>query len=358
MKIPGGTPEGFFFGELFRPKGNFGLINFLAKRAREIRLVVPASATRHLATEIPCPIATLPEVLARRPNEFNLLVHVQANERRVIAELRRQYPDKRILSLTHDILPVLSGRGDPLADRLAMPTAAAPVKYAIVCPPRSGSTWLCEMLTSCGIGAPREHLRPNVIRLMRCTRLRPIRYMTRVLASGARNGVFGTKLVTDLVEEWLDTDLRLAGLSRRLAAEGFAVVTLKRRDRVAQAVSFYFARWSRVGHARDLRQLEGIDRAKVAYDYRQIDAMHRFFARQEELADRIARAMAPSALHLDYEDVERDPAAAVRQIARHIGAAPPSRAPRSKMIKISGQIAAMREYCERYRREAGLPPLS
>lgn len=144
------------------------------------------------------------------------------------------------------------------------------------------------MSTSCGIGAPREHLRSNVIRLMRCTRLRPIRCLDKVLASDARNGVFGAKLVTDLVEEWLNTDLRLAGLSRRLAAEGFAVITLKRRGRVAQAVSFYFARWSRVAYARDLGPLEGIDRAKVAYDYRQIDAMRRFFARQEELADRNA----------------------------------------------------------------------
>ncbi len=110
-------------------------MNFLAKRAHEIRLVVPESATGRLATEIPCPIATLLEIFASRPDEFNLLVHVQANERRIIAELRRQYPDKRMLSLTHDVLPVLSGRGDPLDDRLAMPAAAAPVKYAIICPP-------------------------------------------------------------------------------------------------------------------------------------------------------------------------------------------------------------------------------
>ncbi len=53
--------------------------------------------------------------------------------------------------------------------------------------------------------------------------------------------------------------------------------------------------------------------------------------------------MASSVLHIDYEDVERDPAAAVRQIAAQIGATPLSPAPRSKLIKISGQIDVMRD---------------
>ncbi|HJS30385.1 MAG TPA: Stf0 family sulfotransferase [Alphaproteobacteria bacterium] len=358
MQIPGTTPAAYFFGGLFRQKDNFGLTAYLAKRAREVRLVVPESAQGHLAHEIRCPIATLPEAFASGPSEPNLLVHVPQDERRVMGDLRRRYGSTRIVSLMHDILPVLSARGDPLADPIATPAAPASVRYAIVCPPRSGSTWLCEMLTRCGIGAPREHLRRSVIHLARCAWLRPIRYMSTVLVASARNGVFGTKLVSDLVADWRDTEQRLASLSRRLAAEGFAVVRLKRRDRVAQAVSFYFARRSRISHVRDPTRLSDIDRAQVGYDFRQIDAMHRFFVQQDELVDRFARSIAPSALLLDYEDVECDPAATVRMIASHIGIDAPSNPPRSNMIKISSQVAIMREYGERYRREAGLPPSS
>jgi LPS sulfotransferase NodH len=143
-----------------------------------------------------------------------------------------------------------------------------------------------------------------------------------------------------------------------MAAEGFAVIMLKRRDRVAQAISFQFARRSRIAHVRDPARLADIERAQIGYDFRQIDAMYRFFAQQEALADRFARAIAPSVLRLDYEDIQSAPAAAVRKIAGHIGVDPPSIAPRSNMIKISSQVGIMREYGERYRREAGLPPPS
>lgn len=356
MRHTGTTSATYFFGELFRRNDNFGLTKYLGRRAREIRLVVPESAKQHLASEIGCPIATLPAVLANRPDEPNLVAHVQQDERRIIDGLRRRFDGVRVLSLTHDILPVLSGRGDPLADRVTAPPASPPIKYAIICPPRSGSTWLCEMLTRSGIGAPREHLRQSVILLARCGRLRPIRYSSAVVVAAARNGVFGTKMASDLVADWRNSEIRLVTLARRMAAERFAVVTLKRRDRVAQAISFYFARRSRIAHVRDPARLADIERAQIGYDFRQIDAMCRFFAQQEALADRFARAIAPSVLRLDYEDIQSDPAAAVQRIAGHIGVDPPSIAPRSGLIKISSQVAIMREYAERYRREAGLPP--
>jgi len=85
------------------------------------------------------------------------------------------------------------------APTLSLPTRSETARYYILSTPRSGSTLLCDLLTSTGcMGTPREHLKPWLRDLLVAANspLPPLLAAIRRYSATA-NGVFGSKLIID-----------------------------------------------------------------------------------------------------------------------------------------------------------------
>lgn len=232
-----------------------------------------------------------------------------------------------------------------------------PVRAYIVCAtPRSGSTLLCEMLAATGrAGNPLEHFEvlrhsslprqpreyfleadaapvrerlPPLEQGAPSTELAP-HWWSRVLAEGlSANGVWGGKLMWGHVQDFVMRARELDGLTnadletvlRKLLGDP-CLIHVAREDHVAQAVSLWRAvqtqAWRSGGGQADDSERDADDRAR--YDFLAIDHLVDQLQTQDEAWRSWFRSSRFEPLGLSYEDVERDPGAAVAGILRALG---------------------------------------
>lgn len=234
----------------------------------------------------------------------------------------------RVLRLWRDLyvnnVANLSATGRPGAAELfrEMPPVdnaelAALRCYAVVCTPRSGSTMLVDMMRQLGsCGTPREHLRHGVLSLVEHTDFDFQHWMHAVLANGATsNGVFGTKIISNFLS-------RAEKLHRRghnvlpPAALAPRVIRLRRRDRVAQALSQYVAMESRVFFERDQAKREQRARflAGLEYDFDALNYVYQTALNTEGRVDSILEGFSGPRMGLDYEDLLENPTAELTRV--------------------------------------------
>jgi len=243
----------------------------------------------------------------------------------------------------------MSSHSSPVKDG-----AIALVDYAICTTARSGSNLICDYLKNTRLlGAPIEALNPDAIRQSKFflglkdesgtvslgAYLEWLRRITR-----SPNGVFGIKL---LFEDF-DT-LRglpaLAGLLRNSR-----VIHLRRRAKLRQAISYYFAEMTGQWVARD-RALMPL--ADVPFDYQAIERHLRRLTDQEARWASVLEGLGVESTELYFEDFLADPAAAVRGLLGVIGvpSAPESLTihatlPEQKNPKLPEFVARFREQFE------------
>ena len=204
------------------------------------------------------------------------------------------------------------------------PAAARPgITYLLASVPRAGSTLFSHILWRTGcLGAPLEYLNfdpagpyffaagaPD-------TQLDLWRSVLKRRTSP--NGVFGLKAFPTQLQA-------LHGSNPALLAEVLAtmlprggerrVVYLRRRDRVAQAVSLARAAMSGVWR----KEQEGREAAPLVYSEEALEAAERGIAFQEELWERMLGDLALEPLRMWHEDVLADPAEAAGRVAAYLG---------------------------------------
>jgi len=194
--------------------------------------------------------------------------------------------------------------------------------YLICSTPRSGSNYLCELLSSLGFaGSPEEHLwdPPDG------TPLEPLSdRWPRVLEAGTgSNGVFGLKVMFYQAER-LERDLpAVLGKPGRALADVLAEILcdskyiyLTRRDHLRQAVSLV--------RAMQTKQWRSLDQAvrREEYDRAAIDEAMESLVGEERLWENFFTRQHLRPYRLTYEDFERDPGTAVAGILRHLGHGP------------------------------------
>jgi trehalose 2-sulfotransferase len=130
----------------------------------------------------------------------------------------------------------------PTLDTLQKPQ----ISYAIFTTPRSGSTYLCDLLDSTKIaGHPSEHLRLATQELACHCNFDYLRLLYNLMQYRlTNNGVFGTKFISHFLFELKKTQFDFKQIFNSLDK----FILLIRKDKLAQAISLVLAQQTNVWH--------------------------------------------------------------------------------------------------------------
>jgi LPS sulfotransferase NodH len=183
-----------------------------------------------------------------------------------------------------------------------------PSGYVICSEPRSGTSFLGELLESTGaLGHPLEFFSWPAVRAE--VRRDPERGLARMVERASTpNGIYGLKLFSYQFDVMTGS-----GWAERLP--GLRFVHMERRDLLGQAISYLRA--IQTGQYRST----GTPRRPATYDRSAIAAQIAAFATNQARWRRYFARNAIEPLWLVYEEVAADPAAAVAAVARHVGLA-------------------------------------
>lgn len=205
----------------------------------------------------------------------------------------------------------------PTVDKLQ----EAKLSYAIFTTPRSGSTYLCELLNSTNIaGYPSEHFRLATQELSRNCNFDYFRLLNNLIKyRSTKNSVFGTKFISHFLFELQQTKSEF----RKLFQYIDKFILLVRQDKIAQAVSIVVAHQTNIWHLYDQSKkldyqvkLEEI----IINDALLADVEQKYIAiiNQEARLKKILENNKIKPLKVVYEDVVIDPKLQVNKILDYL----------------------------------------
>ena len=238
--------------------------------------------------------------------------------------------------------------------RLTYGRPVAPSSYLLCGTPRTGSTFLCSLLSSTGVaGHPESYFRePDEqwwARRLGVAGADFAAFVTAVSTAGRTgNGVFAARVmwgsIAHVVARLPPADRDLAALERAFGR--LRLVHLRRQDTVAQAVS-----WTRAEQTGYWQQ--GDDRlGPPRLDLDRIDATVRTIRAHEQAWSNWFDRQGVAPLPVTYEELVRNPGGTVRGILAHLSVdAPTGWEPRSRHEKQADELNAVwtRAYRERAR---------
>jgi LPS sulfotransferase NodH len=297
-----------------------GLAAFISRRGPKVHVIAPPDVLAELRERNPgskWTSSTTPEAMAMGARKY--FVYDPDDEGAVIAEVRQRKPGADVCGFLHHVIPALS------CDRTIPDTSVAPteplpsLRFAVVCTPRSGSTFLCEMLEAAGLGKPEEHLKPPLVHVLSSEEVDHEVVYELIMRQGAKNGIFGTKIISN----YLFTVAGPEGTAERmrcLADRGFKFIRL-RRDEVGQTVSKFVSGRSGVWHERGEVSAKAADRmSDVDYDFDWLRDIYLKAQREGVALDDAMRQLPPElVLELDYEAMSAEPLKAVEACGRFLG---------------------------------------
>ncbi|MBJ3774890.1 Stf0 family sulfotransferase [Acuticoccus mangrovi] len=236
---------------------------------------------------------------------------------RQILKIKGIFPE--IYGVVNDICPMMVSEQDVIG-RGSLDEGVEDLSkgknFVILCTPRSGSQFLARELETRGIGAPREHIRPAVIDLLRVRGDARVggmdfTYFLPTLARVARkNDVFGTKIISHFLRDLkrLLTPAEWA-LLEQFAGGAFKIYLL-RRNKLMQALSRDRAKSTQHYHLfSEGRREEYADKSQAwTYDFARIsEEIVRLGNEEQQLFD-IMSAWPKGAGYLvvDYEQMDAD----------------------------------------------------
>jgi len=240
---------------------------------------------------------------------------------------------RQLNSIAHP--PILRLFGDVFVNRLCdrqllQPSDKSPLKsglsYAILTPPRSGSTYLCDLLDSTTIaGHPSEHIRLATQELSLNCNFDYLHLLANLMAHRTTtNGVFGTKLISHFLFELKKAKPNFKEIFS--AIDRF--ILLVRKDKVAQAVSLVLAQKTEVWHihhsAKKASYQSVLETIKI--DNNLLDDIEQKVVFIEQQEARLKKVLANH--HIDpllvvYEDILQDANAEVNRILDFLGISKP-----------------------------------
>ena len=198
-------------------------------------------------------------------------------------------------------------------------------RYAICSLPRSGSFLLCEMLRSVGLGDPREHLRPPILKFLDRSPeddFDLVEWYQRVNSLARKNGVFGTKLISHFIFGAIPHLNTREQDFFRAEMEQTPIIYLYRRNKLMQALSTQRALVTGIYKVRDDSALETFRGTGWDFDFEEILRLLKVMHRQETGFYRALKNWGSRVKQVSYERLCEDMNGAVAEISRHIGVLP------------------------------------
>ena len=200
------------------------------------------------------------------------------------------------------------------------------LSYAILTTPRSGSSYLCDLLDSTNIaGHPSEHLRLAAQELARYCNFNYLSLLDNLKQyRTTHNRVFGTKIISHFLFELKQSKPDFRQIFRSIDK----FILLVRQDKLAQAVSLEVAQQTEIWHLRDRAtsidyrsKLENIKIDNTLLN--NIEQKYDFINRQEARLRKILSDNQIEPLEVVYEDILEDPRLQIDRIIDFLGIVKP-----------------------------------
>ena len=200
------------------------------------------------------------------------------------------------------------------------------LSYAILTTPRSGSTYLCDLLDSTNIaGHPNEHLRLAAQELARYCNFNYLSLLDNLKQyRTTSNGVFGTKIISHFLFELKQTKPDFRQIFQSLDK----FILLVRQDKLAQAVSLEVAQQTEIWHLRgDLAKIDYRSKLEnIKIDNSLLDNVEQkydFINKQEARLRKILSDNQIEPLQVVYEDILENAQSQIDRIIDFLGIAKP-----------------------------------
>lgn len=197
--------------------------------------------------------------------------------------------------------------------------------FAVVCTPRSGSTYLSELLSFNGFGVPKEHVRSPLVDMVQQGdgNKRLMKFFNTVYKRGGKNGWFGTKLISYFAKD-ISKEVDVAPLIEYFDKNARPkIIYLLRRDKLLQALSVQRARATNNFHIRKDDGLEEYKKTEWEYDYEEILFRYKSLWEQEkEVFHAVTRLQVEYNWQVKcvyYEDLDINPEAVMNSIKSFLG---------------------------------------
>lgn len=205
---------------------------------------------------------------------------------------------------------------DPEKRQQLLDKPAPTLKYIIAFTPRSGSSYLCDVMKRNKVfGRPDEYLSLNFAPdlLRHAPGQSGEEYLDLILRHTTQLGAAGLKA------SWFHFRDFLPQLSPERKFDDFKFIYLTRRSLADQAVSLYRATETNVFHTNIQHGENKLDALKkLRYDYDKIDQWHRHIEVQEQGWQQFFAKHNIFPLTLTYEDIEKDVGKAARRAANFL----------------------------------------
>lgn len=238
------------------------------------------------------------------------------------------------------VIPAINADADPMSLGQRRPPDK---RYALFCVPRSGSTYLCAVLTNAGLGVPAEHLRTSADHAIGRAGLAFDEWLDAVELYGNADGIFGTKIIPHHIFPASGRNYaRLNSYVEKLVARGYVLFFLRRNlvdCIVSSLVALAARRWHVFSEEARSRLADSIDLAAIDDLLLQRQITH-------SVADLlILRSVVQrqNAIEFDYDAVTTQPARAVAQVreALCLGGTDRTESARALVpVRTSGAISA------------------
>ncbi|MFZ2990814.1 Stf0 family sulfotransferase [Ideonella sp.] len=302
------------------------LSQFLCNRSAQAHILAPADFLQVLRERAPGAKWTQSETVDKIPAAAKrIFVYDPEDETGVMRAVQEAKQTEAVYGVLHHIVPMLAvnklqpdipkrPKHDPLD--ISAPPATC---FAVVCTPRTGSTFFCELLEAGGLGMPKEHLRPALVHVLRAPRVEHEIVYDQIMRAATVNGIFGTKIISHFLFDVAGQD-RAAERLECLSGRGFKFIRL-RRDEVEQAISKYSSKHSGIWHERGEVSSKAQQRiGTVPYVFDEIHETYRKAIREGEALDVAMKSLpAQDVLELDYADFTHEPLNALQEAANFLG---------------------------------------
>lgn len=240
---------------------------------------------------------------AKGPDGHLYVVADEAGEGRRLADLRKAYPNLAFKGLAEHLFPTLVARIPRAMFKPVEQTLTCTELTLIFATPRSGSSYLADVVADCGLGDAREHLRNSVIEALtddyKFNRAFAFRNFLNLIS---QDGRAATKIIGHFLSRYLTSGARDLDLLAELG-KGMTIraIVLDRDDTVGQAVSAYLASRRGIWHIRSEADAEKLDQANThVYAFNRLLGRYTSYREQSAILG-LVRDLFPAALELEYD---------------------------------------------------------